>query len=274
MVLREGSEQKVLHTEEVFKAWQLERLQQVTRAISLTTSIADRLAETSPWKIFARDSIMKTVGMIPPLRDAIEKMDTPALKYDYSDGMPFLPAVGGGFTLPQVYCVPLGLRDDKQDTVSFTDDVIFKTGKKGLLQLVCLVKSAAEAEKVKQWQAVREAETLSDGEVRADEVTYIVQDVQARPLTASCTERDDSAAGTNTFRVATGDEFAKSKLCQGRSPPERYSEHRMLKETKGKQYVLVRWDWYIFAACQDEGELISAMAKIPAVLKGKSGERG
>lgn len=62
------------------------------------------------------------------------------------------------------------------------------------------------------------------------------------------------------YRTATGDEFARSTLCESRPIPRGYDETLMWKSIGGKRYVVLRPDRFVFAVCNTETELVKAAA--------------
>ncbi len=62
------------------------------------------------------------------------------IKYQWQPekAMAFLPDLGGGANVPQVYCVNTGDADEKVRSI---DDVIFDSGKRSLFQIVAFLDS-------------------------------------------------------------------------------------------------------------------------------------
>jgi hypothetical protein len=162
--------------------------------------------------------------------------------------MPFIPELSGGLCFPQTYCVSL----QKGAAVQFTDDVIYG-GKTTMFQIVVLLNSLEEL-----GSAIHDLKGLSKGSelLAPHEATFFV------PL-ASCKPGDLGDFGgfhRPVYRTATGDEFARSTLCESRPIPGGYDETLMWKSIGGKRYVVLRSDRFVFADCNTETELAKAAA--------------
>jgi hypothetical protein len=94
-----------------------------------------------------------------------------------------------------------------------------------------------------------------------NEATYIVHDTQSMSTERKLPGR--------LIRVATVDEFRQSKLSTGRAPQEGYDEYSLKKFVNGKKLVIVRPDWFVFAACADPGDLEQAFGGVERVLNGQ-----
>ena len=94
----------------------------------------------------------------------------------------------------------------------FTDDVIFRSGKLGLFQLVILLRFLEEMGHATR--DLRGADLDADGDLRDDEVTVIVHD----PLASNLPRALASDVLRNVFRTATADEFARDQRLCGRRP--------------------------------------------------------
>ncbi len=174
------------------------------------------------------------------------------IRYQYAPGMAFLTQFRGGGFFPQVYYVPVD-----SNVITFTDDVIFKSDKRGLFQVVVLL---GRFDEVSDARAHLEGiDKLSEGRVLVAEATYIVHDPTV-PL-----QQDSPVDGV--IRVARGEEFAKSPLCTGRPEPEDYNELRIQYEMGGKKFIVLRPDRFVYAACADRAELEQAVRNIPQLLK-------
>ena len=183
------------------------------------------------------------------------------IRYQWTQGMAFLPDLAGGRCLPQVYCRSV-LLADKGDppAVQFTDDVIFRPESKSTLRLVVLVDDLEQAAKAYAEMALLNLVALSNGEVSTDEACYLV-------MSPECQVRQPSdIQGQRTYRIATGEEFQSSKLCENRPPPVGYDMHRIKTDLGGRKYVLVRPDRFVFAACYTGEELVKACRRISGVL--------
>ena len=190
------------------------------------------------------------------------------VRYKWGPGMAFLPDLGGGICLPQVYCRSVRQIDGEPGAVQFTDDVIFDSESDSLLRLLVLVDDTKHAEAAMVELKDLNLENASQGQVKTDEACFLVLspslEIQ-KPAILSSTLRQ------RLYCLATSEEFAASELCTNRPRPIGYDMHRMRTETGGKRYVLVRQDRFIFAACQSGQELINACQRISSVLLEPSG---
>lgn len=174
------------------------------------------------------------------------------VRYNFCDGMPFLPKFNGGLCLPQVYCKPIG---NDGNEIAFTDDVIFSQEKKGLFQLLIIVKSVDDA--FSALDAVSNIGEISNGEMDLHETTLLVEDT-------ACGTRENAP---QIFRVATGEEFANSPLCEKRPSPVFYDPFIIGKHLEGMKFVLLRPDRFIFAACGTKDDLESAVQSAVSYMR-------
>ena len=183
------------------------------------------------------------------------------VRYDYEPGMAFLPDHGGGLLMPQVYCAPIDTQDRKGH-VRFTDDVIFAPEKKGLFQVVVLLRNLGDVESARR--ELQDLDRVSDGEIRGDEATFIIHDPYIGHI-----PKMDNLVLKNVFRIATANEFAMDPvLCGQRPPPMYYDEYRMMRDVGNKMFVILRPDRFVFAACNERTELEEAAGRIRGVLYG------
>jgi hypothetical protein len=167
------------------------------------------------------------------------------IQYHWQKGLPCLDDSCGGVTLPQVYCSPL-ISSWKTIKVMFTDDVIFEKSKKGMFQLVVLLKHLPDLQATRK--SVLDIDEASKGYLLAEETTFIVQNSVVRD--------DPIDIGNDVFRLATADEFAATEsLCKGRPVPKYYDMYQMKKELRGKTFVIVRPDRFVYGACDTANEL-------------------
>lgn len=243
----------------LLEGWYLERKQQFDQSLAATVRNGELVTNSDPYKALARDWALWAIQLIPSWKRQLQKMSQPGIRYQHSPGLPFLPKMGGGMQLPQVYARSL---TDEHAPVSFTDDLIFSRAKKGLLQLLILVESAHEADvALKDVSGVSDA---SEGLVLEDEATVLVHDLDARPG-VTCAGKDRTLA-----RIASADEFAADELCNGRPEPLHYNPWRIRKKLRPQaRYVVVRPDRFVFAACRDKDELQEALSQLPRMLNGK-----
>lgn len=240
----------------VIKTWYLERKQQLDRSLAATIQNGKYVTQRDPLKAFVRDWSMWFYQLIPSWRREIEKGPRAQgmIRYKHQPGLPFLPDGHGGVLLPQVYTW-----DSKSDRVRFSDDLIFATEKKGLLQLVVLPDSPEEARDL--LLAVKKLPHNSFFD--ADEATALIQDYDMQSLRI----RQLTGFGVCAARVATGEEFAvDSTLCRGRPAPKHYDPYRISKEVKGMKFLLVRPDRFVYMACSTPNELKSAIDGLADVL--------
>ena len=169
------------------------------------------------------------------------------VRYEYSNGLPFLPEYNGGLCLPQVYCKDIGRPDGE---VLFTDDVIFGRQKRGLFQLLVYVKTTDQL--FSSREIVADVDDMSKGDIRASEATFLIEDMGY----------EGCGKGENVYRLATGEEFAKSPLCDRRPAPEFYDPLYLGKALKGMKFVIVRQDRFIFATCDTKEDLRCVISKL------------
>lgn len=179
------------------------------------------------------------------------------VRYEYKAGLPFIPEMGGGVCLPQVYCSPLFPADDR---IFFTDDIIWSSDKRGLFKLVVLAKSAADLDSM--LSRLSDIESLSGGHVQEKDVTVILEDVSSRISQVSLDKKWDD----KIFRIASAEEFASSELCNGRPEPQGYDPYRLGKEVKNKRFIFLRPDRFVFAACNTLEEVNYASRQVKEIL--------
>ena len=231
---------------QLLEGWCTERKQQLEKSLASTVENGRFVTESSGLKALLRDWVLTFLHLFPAAKRFLEKgpRKDGMFRYRHRPNVAFLPQ-SGGFTLPQVYCVNLGLGTvDK--SVEFTDDVIFGKDKQKLFQVVVLLKSADQYAQARDDLA--NVDELSRGELLASEATFIVHD--SRSLLG------DTKGLENMYRVATAQEFAAStELCGRRPAPEYYDEFQMMREAKGMRFLIVRPDWVVYAACKSAVEL-------------------
>jgi hypothetical protein len=208
-------------------------------------------------------------------------------RYKYTEGMAFLPDLFGGRQLPQVYCRAVagasGASGEAPEVgeVQFTDDVIYRgPDSTSFLRLLVLVDDLEQAQSAREELAELKVEHVSDGEVKMDEVCYLVMSPSPSPSpdcggdtglsTEAMKAMKDVKQKQRVYRLATGDEFLASGLCENRPPPIGYDMFRIKKELGGWKYVLMRPDRFIFAACHSGEELVSACGRVSEAVYGKA----
>jgi hypothetical protein len=214
-------------------------------------------------KIFVRDWYLWLIQLVPSWKHQLEQGNRRdgMVRYSYqpNKGMAFLAHLGGGINFPQVYCTKLS-RNNAADPIQFTDDIIFEKKKKGLFQLVVLLKSADEVADAQE--ILRSRDANSPGLLRIDEATFIIN-------TTRTYSNQDFRDKTVLHRLATGGEFAAdTSLCKGRPKPQYYDPYRMSREVSGKPFVILRPDRFVFAACSTKAELSEALAALDLLSMG------
>lgn len=174
-------------------------------------------------------------------------------KYRYSAGLGFVGELGGGLLLPQVY-----IFNFRTERVEFTDDLIFSAANKGIFQLLILPNTVNEVEHLTR--GLEKINESSGGLLLSEEASVIIQSTEAS------ISAQDTSTRQQLSRLASGEEFARSILCQNRQPPVGYDEMRLRKEVNGKKYIILRPDRFVYAACDTERELQKAVARLPEAL--------
>lgn len=249
--------------ESLFRGWYMERKQQLDRSLATTVANGQYVTEGNLLRVFFRDTALGLMQMIPSWKRWLEKGPRAEgiYRYKHQPGLHFTGEFNGGGLLPQVYCT-----NTDASSVQFTDDVIFSPGKIGLMQLVVVVGSEVEVSSRSEDLKALSTISLSSGAVRVEERAFIIED-QNVDMT-----KESDRAGT-VVRIASGDEFARSSLCKGRPQPRYYDEKQIGKETRGRPFLLVRPDRFIFAACANVQELKEALQTIEPILRGEGQSR-
>ena len=240
---------------QLFLSWYSERKQSLDRSLASTIENGNYVTQSDPVKIFIRDWSLWAMQLIPSWKHWLElgNRRDGMCKYNWEEGkaMAFLPNMLGGGNFPQVYCTRLGSQGS--GSVQFTDDVIFDRGKRGLFQLVVLLRSLFDFQDA--CRAVAGVDEGSGGILRADEATFIVQQTNVGSV--------DKGQDGRLYRLASAEEFAQDEsLCGGRPAPRFYDPFRMTKEVKGRRFVILRPDRFVFAAMHDEKDLLEATAHL------------
>ncbi|KIX03110.1 uncharacterized protein Z518_06660 [Rhinocladiella mackenziei CBS 650.93] len=244
----------ILNHENILTAWYMERKQQLERSLAATITNGEYVTESDPIKVFIRDWYMWAIQLIPSWRREIQKgaRAEGMTRYRHSKGMPFVPEMGGGLLLPQVYAYTF-----KTNRVSFTDDLIFSVDKTGLFQLLILPDSLDDIGAFTD--GLKDIDAISHNLLRSDEATVLVQSSKTSSLLA---HRNKAA------RIATAEEFAADPvLCKNRPPPIGYDERRIRKEVQGKKFLILRHDRFVFAACNTLSELKDAARRLVTALE-------
>lgn len=234
----------------------MERKQQLEKSLAATIVNGEYVTESDPIKVFIREWYMWAVQLVPSWRREIEKGPRAAgmTRYRYEKGFPFMGDMSGGVNLPQVYACDL-----KTKQLSFTDDLLFSTTKKGLFQLLVLPSSVEELEVLTN--EIKDIDAISNGFIRADEATVVIQSTDPQ-LSLNGRQYDQVVT-----RLATAEEFAADPvLCKNRPSPVGYDEWRLGREINNKKFVVVRFDRFTFAACETIAQLKEVVCRIESVL--------
>ncbi|EEA23552.1 hypothetical protein TMatcc_002429 [Talaromyces marneffei ATCC 18224] len=256
-ILCKASEQGLtLPYDKFFTAWYLERKQQLEKSLAVTITNGEFVTESNLIKIFIRNWSLWFMQLIPAWREKLRQgpRHEGLIRYQYSNGMPFIPSLNGGLCVPQVYCKSL----TPDNMVYFTDDVIFKQ-KKGLFQLVVYLKDPGEVATV--GKDISSIETISQGYIYESDIACLTEfDAQ------SLTHYSKNESPYPTYSIATGEEFARSELCKGRPEPRYYNPYRLRKELKGHRYIILRPDRFVFASCSTRDDLMKAVRVLVAYV--------
>ncbi|KAL1962416.1 hypothetical protein VTN77DRAFT_9687 [Rasamsonia byssochlamydoides] len=155
--------------------------------------------------------------------------------------------------------------DPKQDEeVSFTDDLIWAKDKSGLFRLVVLLQNVQDLKS--SLAAVQDIDRASGGHIQQNGITIIREDLSASasPVVLESKKRWQRSI----YRVASGEEFSRSRLCHHRPEPKGYDPYRLSKEVQKKRFIFLRPDRFVFAACDSKEEVDRAAARIAEFLEG------
>lgn len=254
MLCRTQSKDSGFH-KQVLKAWYEERKQQLEKSLASTIENGKFVTEGNPLKILIRNVYLWFVQLVPSWRHELSlgRRKEGLVRYEHSSGMPFIPEHNGGLCLPQVYCKSM---ESSDPDVRFTDDVIFGPGKNGLFQLLVYVKTLEDVPSARE--VVSDIDDMSHGEILANEVTFLVENMAAAPC----------KMGHEVFRLASADEFAQSRLCANRPRPEFFDPLYLGKALKGKRFTIVRPDRFIFASCDSREDLRTMAGTVAVHLQG------
>lgn len=263
-----AGDQKGVNADLLFSGWCAERKQQFDKSLAATIENGELVTATNPLKIFIRDWYLWLIQFVPSWKRWLEQGQRREgmWKYRWEDGkgMAFLQDLGGGGNCAQVYCTKLEVsgkgKDQKENVeVLFTDDVIFG-GKKGVFQLVVLLKSIRELHQAKKaLQGIMEA---SSGHLITEEASFILDDTKSTDLSPT--------THPPVYRLATSEEFTASPNSIGfrRPPPLYYDPHRLSKEVHGRRFVITRPDRFIFAACDSREDLLRVAKAVALTARG------
>ncbi|KAI5373103.1 hypothetical protein J4E82_008203 [Alternaria postmessia] len=247
----------------LLQGWYTERKQQLDHSLASTIENGAYVCETDSLKIFVRDWYLWGMQLVPSWKRWLEqgnrKEGLTRYEWQERENMAFLPGgSGGGKNFPQVYCVGVTEKEEKKG-VRFTDDVIFGQGKKGLFRLVIFIDGVLDLHRIQP--LLNDIESVSGGMLGAAETTFFLK--TTKMIQTSWTLPTQHP---NVYRLATGQEFAASPLCQGRPEPQYYEPDRIWRESDRKQFVILRPDRFVFATCKDLFELKRAAAKLMGLV--------
>lgn len=257
-VAMQGSDAKMDHRK-LLEGWYAERKQQLDASLRLTILNGAYVTESDSLKIFLRDWYLWLVQLVPSWRRQVQlgsrRDGMTQYQWEHGRGMAFMPSLGGGGCFPQVYAALIRGTGE----VLFTDDIIFSPSKKGLFQLVVLVKTAYELDRLDHSLAGIDRE--SNGVLLPGESSIFAED--------SIGPWGEARGGRHVYRFATGDEFESSPLCARRPKPVGYDSQLMVKAARGSKFIVLRPDRFVFAACRTTEELHGAAGRIgDFIIKG------
>ena len=92
--------------EAFFESWYSEWKQQLERSLNAAVENGYFVTEGNPLKVFTRDWACWAVQKIPRVRRWLEQGQRRygMTRYIYREGMTFIPGLGSGVFLPQIYC--------------------------------------------------------------------------------------------------------------------------------------------------------------------------
>lgn len=244
----------------LLESWAQERKQQLERSLAFTVRNGNMVNTRNPLTIFLREWALWLAQLVPGCRRRLGwgPRGSGLPRYEFAEGMDFVPGLGGGALFPQSFCVGLGGRGEG-GSVGFTDDAIFAPRKSKMFQIVVLL------EDLDGVANAREDLAVIDGACRhlsGDEATMFVP----RSRIGAPHIVEDAAAASKydqVFRTATAEEFESSPLSRGRPEARGYNE-MALWDGAGcqKRYIILRFDRYVFAACSGRAELQEAAGKL------------
>lgn len=181
------------------------------------------------------------------------------IRYEFADGMPFVPGLRGGVCVPQVY---VSRWKGGDEGVFFSDDVVFGRGKRGLFQVFVYIRDLKELLSARE--VVSDIEGMSNGEISATEASFIIETTTPTPFPKA----DDTMAPV--YRLATAEEFAASPLCRGRPEPRHYNPYYLgdIAGGGGVRYVIVRPDRFVYASCERMEHLKGVVSGLVEYLRG------
>ena len=236
-----SSNQRLDHSA-ILTGWYQERKQQLDKSLAATVRNGDMVNTKSVLQEFIRDWVLWSMQCIPSWKHWLElgpRAEGP-VQYAHEPGLPFLPDMSGGGCFAQTYCVAVS---DTESRIFFTDDAIFASSKKFPFQVVVLLPHLeALTPTLSELEGI---EPVAPRLLHLSEATIFVPRKSVPP---------GAEALSRLYRPATAEEFGRSKLCSGRPFPRGYNEDLMWQSMPGKQYVILRPDRFVFAACKTVAE--------------------
>lgn len=231
----------------MLKAWYEERKQQLETSLAITIENGKFVTESNPLRILIRDIYFWLVQLVPSWRQdlSLGHRKEGMVRYQYSSGFPFASEYNGGCCLSQVYCKAI---NGSKRGICFTDGIIFGPHKAGVFQLLIYLKSSSEIQSAQEIAA--DIDDMSNGEIHASETTILIEDQECDQYDV----RVEIGQG-QVYRLATGDEFARSPLCKGRPGPKFYDHQYLGKQLEGTRFVVLRPDRFVFARCDTRVDL-------------------
>jgi len=142
--LKLATQPSCLSYKHLFRGWYVERKQQLERSLAATIESGKFCNEPSYVKAYFRDWYLWAVQLVPSWRHNLQlgarREGLP--KYDWQEGLPFLPDSGGRKSFPQVFSAKID--EPAAPIPEFTDDTIFRKDKKGIFQIVAILDSELE----------------------------------------------------------------------------------------------------------------------------------
>lgn len=229
----------------------MERKQQLDQSLASTIHNGKFVTEGHPLVVSLRSWYFWLIQLVPSWKWDVQlgRRKDGLVRYTHSTGMPFMPEFNGGLNIPQVYC------RDVSGKVHFTDDVIFRPQAKGLFRMFVYLQNSAELLAARD--TLQKVEAWSRGEIVAAQTPFIVENHH----------NEEGTMDANVYQLASGEEFTKSPLCNRRPEPTGYDKYLLRDKIKGN-FVIMRPDRFIFAACNREHELQEAVGCMLSVLQG------
>ncbi|GFG20577.1 hypothetical protein IFM5058_10682 [Aspergillus udagawae] len=140
---------------EVLRSWYLERKQQLGKSLAATIENGKFVTESQPLKALARDWHFWLIQCVPSWKCQLKlgRRRDGMVRYTHTDGMPLIPELNRGLSLPQVYS------KRTNGEVVFSDDIIFRSQQGDLFHMFVYLHDSQELREV--LKVLREVELLS-----------------------------------------------------------------------------------------------------------------